>query len=641
MKKIAVFGAGAMGRGIAQIAALAGLEVIVFDRFAANPRIQKSAENDVWSGLFLTKSEDGKLVLKSRAEVNLVFENIRWLDNSEENLAELKDCDAVVEAIFENIEVKKELYRKIEANLNPNNPALIFTNTSTIQISRLAEGLRWPERFMGTHFFNPVPLMKPIELIPHNTTANEVVLAAREFSKILGKLPLVAPDLPGFIVNRIAIPMITAFAKELERGASFKEIDKAFTEGTWPDNPAALRIVQAMIQRAETLVKEDQKNCRVQLTPNKVDELMQVGINMPVGPLALKDALTNGKAGGVKFVMGPAQFCDLVGLDVAIDCCKMLKMQEPDQWEVPEILKARIKEGKLGRKTGEGFYSHEGKVTVDASNAPNYLKVSYQGDVLSGSLVKNLKKAFTELKERLAKETFKTVILEVKAKGANIKEFPLGFKDPASVQEIILAWRDLGKAIQELPVPVIAVIKGYAFGGGYELALACDYIVTEQGTMVGLPEIGLGILPGGGGTQNLTRRVGWIKALEIILTAKKVKAEFPWVDAVMANADQNYLYLAGSEKLARKRKRDPLTMTFGDVLRCHAMLMFLRIMWKNKTPASFRLAQDAILEGNQLDLPSNGLLLEEINFKDAIQTQDAEEGIRAFLEKRKPNFQGK
>src|SRR3990167_5314657 len=133
MKKIAVFGAGAMGRGITQIAVQAGLEVVVFDRFDKVAGLQQSAENDIWSRLFQLKGEDGKLVYRTREEVNQVVRKIKWLVPKPSSLAELNNCGAVIEAIFESVKAKHELYREIEKYLPKT--ALLLTNTSTIQIA--------------------------------------------------------------------------------------------------------------------------------------------------------------------------------------------------------------------------------------------------------------------------------------------------------------------------------------------------------------------------------------------------------------------------------------------------------------------------------------------------------------------------
>lgn len=634
MKKIAVFGAGAMGRGIVQVAVQAGLDVIVFDRFDKVAGLQQSAENDIWSRLFQLKSENGKLVYRSREEVNQAVKKIKWLIAEPVLLAELKTCDAAIEAIFENVRAKHELYVEIEKYLPES--ALLLTNTSTIQINCLAHSLAHPERFMGMHFFNPVPVMRPVELIPHDQTSNETILAAKELTEKMGKKPLLAPDLPGFVVNRIAIPMVTAFAKELENGADYKVIDKAFTDGTWPIYPPARRIVEAMIDRAEQLLTIDQKDCRVKLIAEKIDELMELGINMPVGPLKLKEMLKEGTATGVKFVMGPAQFCDLVGIDVCVDCCEMLKMQEPDSWEVPELLRDMVKAGKKGRKTGEGFYTYAGKVSVKVDRSIAY--ISYKGDVLSRSLVVALTKAFKNWTQEL-----KGIVLEVRAKGADIKEFPLGFKDPASVEATIESWHELVKAIRDCPAPVVAVIRGYALGGGYELALACDYIIAEEGATIGLPEIGLGILPGGGGTQNLPYQVGYTKALKMILGGLRIKAKNPWVGQVnkpseidnAVNAIMN-CFRAG---LPGKKNRAPFELNFWNFLKNEIVTLGLMAAWKMKKPASFDLAETAIW-GSMLPI-KNRMDWEKREFLRAMATADAEEGIRAFLEKRKPNFTGK
>src|SRR3989344_5713108 len=195
-ERLIIVGGGVMGSGIAQVAAEAGVKnVVVADKaFGASPGFLKYVQDKIKHGIFVTKDSQGKFIHRTREEVD-------------------------------------EVYKRIEHYLPM--PAPIFTNTSVISIKKLSECLIHPERFMGVHFFNPVPLMKPVEFITHPETSVGTFKAAKELIMRLGKIHKRAPDIPGFIANRLFVKEIEAFLDALEEGADFRQIDKAFTTGTW------------------------------------------------------------------------------------------------------------------------------------------------------------------------------------------------------------------------------------------------------------------------------------------------------------------------------------------------------------------------------------------------------------------------
>lgn len=672
MQKIGIIGAGVMGLGIAQVVAQNGLEVALFDLFDRRHGSLKASQNKLRQALFLEKNKDGKR-LYSFEEADIVFSRARFLEITPENLRALRGCDAVIEAIIEDIEAKRKLYKVLESAegnyINIDTP--IFSNTSTIQIERLAQGMQNPKRFMGLHFFNPAPVMRLIEAIPHWGTSQAIMdFAEKQLSPLLGKIYRLAPDIPGFIANRLAVPMIRAYNREIENGTDVREIDLAFKNGRWSDFPAARRIVEEFVESAKMIFR-DQNNSRIQLNKQQIDEIAVLGLNFPFGPFALGDALGGGEAAGIKFPTGPGRFCDLVGVDVAVDCCRMLELQEPGRWPTPPVLETMVAEGRLGKKSGRGFYDdYEGSVRV--KRVEKCAHVSYNDDKLSLALVQKL----TETFEKLGREKLDGILFEIRAKGANLKEFPLCLKDRQNAEDAIETWHKYIRALRECPVPVTALIRVQARGGGYESALACDKIIAEEGAQIGFPEVGLGIMPGGGGTQNLTRRVGLARGAEVILSSpflvqsnnfflallvrlqnlpvwsrQIIRVKKPFADVIVPAYDPKYI-LEPDEivRLARfgaSKKLTRIAHTVGVVeyAKWRVALIKVRIGWLLKglrPPASFFLAIDAIWDGYQTDI-ADGMWYEMDAILKAFDTEDAREGISAspVFEKRKPRFIGK
>lgn len=229
IKTIAVIGAGQMGAGIAQFAACAGYEVIVQDVFReALPKAKKRIEQNL-QRLF----EKGKI---AEAERSVIGSRIRYT----EHLEEISSADLVIEAVSENQKLKLELFRKIDSICHED--TILASNTSSISITAIAAQTRRPDRVVGLHFMNPVPLMKLVEIIKGVHTSQTTFEAVRCVCEKAGKVIVESKDYPGFIVNRILLPMINEACFALYEGvASVEDIDCAMKLGTnQPMGPLAL-----------------------------------------------------------------------------------------------------------------------------------------------------------------------------------------------------------------------------------------------------------------------------------------------------------------------------------------------------------------------------------------------------------------
>ena len=229
IRTVGVLGCGLMGSGIAQVSAGAGYRTIVREvndtaLQAGLGRIRKFLSDGVAKGKVTDEAQ------------NKTLGNLTGTTNT----ADLKDCDIVIEAIVENLDEKRAIYAAVEAAVRPE--TIIASNTSSLCITELAAATKRPDRFGGLHFFNPVPLMKLVEVIRALTTSEETNQALSVFAASVGKEPIAAPDRPGFIVNRLLVPYLLDAIREYERGlGTIEDIDKGMKLGCgYPMGPFTL-----------------------------------------------------------------------------------------------------------------------------------------------------------------------------------------------------------------------------------------------------------------------------------------------------------------------------------------------------------------------------------------------------------------
>ena len=219
VKKVGVCGLGLMGSGIAQVAATAGYDVVDYESVKAALEkgmvgIKKSLDKFVEKGSLKAEERDATLGrLKTTSDVN-----------------DLAACDLVIEAITENMTAKKELFAKLDALLAPH--AIICSNTSSLCVIEMAAATKRPKQVAGLHFFNPVPLMKLVEVVKTIATSPETINTLYDFTKKLGKRPILAQDTPGFVVNRLLVPYLLYAIRMYEQGLATKEdIDEGMKLG--------------------------------------------------------------------------------------------------------------------------------------------------------------------------------------------------------------------------------------------------------------------------------------------------------------------------------------------------------------------------------------------------------------------------
>ncbi len=279
IRRIFVIGAGTMGNGIAQVAATSGYTVTCMD---VEPAALEKARRTI-------AKSTAKLLEKGalKPEQKDMAEDIKYVGD----MSTLPDADFVIEAATENPDLKFKIFQDMDSMARKD--VILATNTSSISITKIAAATKRPERVIGMHFMNPVPLMKLVEVIKGLATSEETLSATLELCRVMGKEAVEADDSPGFISNRILCPMINEAIFALQEGVGTRE---------------------------------------------GIDTVMKLGMNHPIGPLAL---------------------ADLIGLDVVLFIMEILQRDlGEDKYRPAPLLRKMVDAGYLGRKSGRGFYTY-------------------------------------------------------------------------------------------------------------------------------------------------------------------------------------------------------------------------------------------------------------------------------------------
>jgi 3-hydroxybutyryl-CoA dehydrogenase len=279
---VTVIGGGTMGNGIAHVFAQSGREVTLIDvKAELLDRARSMIENNL--------GRQVKKAALTEVDAKATLARIRFATG----MADGSKATLAIEAVTENLAVKQEIFRKLDGLLEPR--AILATNTSSISITRIATATKRPDRVIGMHFMNPVPVMKLVEVIRGNDTSDETCREVMDLARELQKVPVEVNDYPGFVSNRVLLPMINEAAFALMEGVATKEA---------------------------------------------IDEVMKLGMNHPMGPLAL---------------------ADFIGLDVCLQILEVLQQGFGDPRYRPcPLLRRLVDAGHLGRKSGRGFYVYAG-----------------------------------------------------------------------------------------------------------------------------------------------------------------------------------------------------------------------------------------------------------------------------------------
>jgi enoyl-CoA hydratase / 3-hydroxyacyl-CoA dehydrogenase len=664
--RAAVVGAGTMGGQIAQTIAAAGIPVVLKDIDDALVQAGLDEARNVTTG------QIGKLVEKGKISAEQADEQIAQIVGriaGTTSYAAFGDVDIVIEAVPERMEIKQAVFAELDAS-TPGH-AVLASNTSSLSITEIAEATLRPDKVVGFHYFYPASIMPLIEIVEGEETSAETVSAVVTFAQAIRKQPITCAEVPGFVVNRILnSSSAEVWREQEEKGLSIKKIDEGLgAAGILPLGPYTLINLlglDTVLHVAEHLV-ESYGEERF-FVPKGMQKLVADGklgaktggdgfydpqgnANLPgdaepdidelVELLSLKTFLESclvleegvashrdidfGMMAGAgldprRGLLPPFMRADSEGLDTVLERMESAQERYGERFTPPVILRRLVAQGRLGQKTGQGFYAYP---QPDAEQPAEVIKLETRKDgvaiawlangqmnSISPLLAGDLEKVWSQIKQSGVRAL---VIASsnpfLYSAGADIKAFTT--MDAAAGETLIHETHALFKELGAGSIATIAAVNGLAFGGGCELAMACDVRIAARSALFGQPEIKLGIIPGFGGTQRLPRLVGSNKALEMNLTGDPVLAdeafEFGLVNRVVEDHELLDTALAWARKLAQA--------------------------------APLALEQIKSISGaGDLDA---GIEAEKRAFAEVFQSADAKEGIAAFLGKRAPGFQGK
>ncbi len=657
IKHVAVIGAGDMGHGIAQVCLMTGYTVSMYD--IKDEFVEKGKSRIEWSLNKLT--EKARISEKDR---DTYLKNLTISTNIEEVV---KKADLCVETAPENLDLKKKIFGDLD-KFAPKH-AILASNTSNMSITEIGAATKRPEKVAGLHYFNPPVMMQLIEIIKGEKTSDETINILIDLAKKSTKNPVVSKDHPGFIVNRInAITMLLIHtmldkkeykAEEVDAAAMMmgmrmgpyelmdfvgldvayhsmnylaERLDKDYTptalmkklvddgklgkktgEGIykWPETGRpdidrdaecdfdVMDLMRVQINEAAKVLEEG-----IAIRGAKdIDTAMKKGKNNPFGPFEL------------------AENADLEELTTYMDGLADkygLEVFRAHKWVRDGSLMDHTKAIEAAPEEASPFEFENVEVTFDEENyIANVMLNSPPLNLLSGDLLSDLSDALDLLWDD---KRFRVIIIRGSANcfsaGAQIDPSLMLDAVPFALHEYVKKGQETFKKLRQIPKIVIAGIERYAIGGGLELAMHCDLRIAKESAKVQLSEVGLGIFPSWGGTQMLRRHVGLGRAMDLILSARRIKAEeAEEIGLITKEVDDDefdeYLY-----KYAKK-------------------------LAKGSAPLSVAVVKRLVNETAEGDLDS-GYNAESLAAGVVFVSEDSKEGFMArVIEKRDPNFEGK
>jgi enoyl-CoA hydratase/3-hydroxyacyl-CoA dehydrogenase len=644
--RLAVIGAGEMGLGIAELAALHGHDVTMRD--IKQDLLDRGMERIRWSL--------GKLVEKDQIRPEQRDEALARIRPTMDLADATRDADIVIEAVFEDLDLKKRVFQDLDREAPEG--AVLASNTSALPITKMARATKRPHKVVGMHFFNPPMLMPLVEVIRADTTDDATLETAVGLAKSLGKtVVVVKKDVPGFITTRVLGPYFEEAAWiHDDEGVPIETIDAAmrFRAG-FPMGPFELAdqvgidVLHHLIQNAgrpmppsvKALVEDKKLGRKVgagfysyqegrpNLVPDMGKEFDAIRILAPMigaaaelvamdvaSPKDIDEAMRLGTA----FPKGPLATADEMGVDAVVGA-----LRDHPRSKTPKILEDMVARGDLGMKSGKGFYEHRAGgaapyetllVTKDAESHVATITINRPDrlNTLNPQVFEDLDRAIADLERD---DSIRCVTIT----GAGDRAFSAGadltsFSDASKAFKV---WRfsrrseEVFHRLANLSKPTVAAINGHCFGGGLELALACDFRIAARRANLGQTEVNLGLVPGAGGSQRLVRILGQAKAKELVLLGSRLTAEEAAAMGLVTKTVDNEAFhsevQAFSEKLAKQ------------------------------APVAVRLAK--VLLNRSGDIPIDAALeMEAMAFGLVTSSEDLYEGLQAFMEKRAPKFKG-
>jgi len=657
IKNIAVLGAGAIGAQIGALAAEAGYKV----------KIRDIEEKFLERGRQTVEAMYDKRIQRGRLTEAAKKDNMSRLSFLLDLKETVKDADLIIEAIPEIMDLKQSVLREVSA-LCPEDTVLA-TNTSSLSIAEIAEAAKRPEMVVGTHYFNPPSRMTLLEIVHGAKTSDEAIEIAERAAKAMGRAVIHVKDVPGFVANRIFCNMANEadWALAQNEGKSALEIDSAIkyklglpmgmfelqdvlgggsidvqyhvmeyfasTLGeSYRPAPILAKLFKAghygkktgkgYYDWSEGKTNEIPMNAGVEFDPisllapavNEAAKLIETGATN-------KEAIDTAVLLGLNYPRGLLRMADSTGLNkIVAELNRLYSTYKETRYKCSSVLTDLVAQGKLGRKTGEGFYSYgpgeyefvKLDVNRETKVARLILNRPYRANALNFDFITEIDKALDEIEGQADVRCI--VITGAGANfcsGADVSAFASGQMN--NVLNFSNAGHNVFTRIETYSRPVIAAINGPAIGGGLELALACDIRIMNKTARLRLPELNLGLTPGWGGIQRLSRLIGGTRAKEMVLLAEPVMA-----DKALEWGLVNYI--------AEPDKFEALVDDIAGRLASGA-------------PLAQKLAKSTFYYGAQAD-QRTGLFIETSASADISLTKDLNEGLTAMSYRRQPKFTG-
>jgi enoyl-CoA hydratase / 3-hydroxyacyl-CoA dehydrogenase len=626
-KTVAVLGGGNMGSGIAQTCAQAGFTVRVRDVDDAAIARGRGIIDKMLQGAI----DRRKLTPAKRDEI------VSRISFGTDLGEAARGASLVVEAVFEDEKVKRGLFGDLASLVGPT--AIVVTNTSSLSVTALAQGFPNPGRFAGLHFFYPAAINKLVEVIGGEASAPEVLSELERFCFLLRKIPISCADRAGFCVNRFFVPYLNEATRlvedEVANYATVEEVGReTFGATLGPFElmnvtgiPIAFHAETSLYRAfgpayAPTKLLEQQFRAgqpwpwkTSEVDPTKKEAVRRRLLGMTIGiaarlveeGVASPEATDRGATVGLRRKWGPFSQLSSVGLSEGLELVEEYAKKWPGNFPISAELRDRAKRGERKWPLLYVKVDWKGPVAWVMIDRPEVLN-SLNSDVLE-----QLEATFHVLE---TDASVRVVVLAgtspVFAAGADIAEMEK--KSLAEGIDFGFLGQRVAERIERFRTPVIALVEGYALGGGLEIALATDFIVAAEGAQLGLPEVTVGIHPGMGGATRLTRLIGRANTKLLAFTGVPIRAE-------------EALRLGFVVRIVPADRAREEVQSLADTI-------------ASRAPLGVQWIKEVIDRG--LDAPlATALQLEGESAGHTFGTNDRTEGMRAFLEKRPPNFEGR
>jgi enoyl-CoA hydratase/3-hydroxyacyl-CoA dehydrogenase len=666
--KAAVVGAGTMGGQIAQTIAAAGFPVVLKD---INQDLVQAGLEEARK---VTEGQVGKLVKKERvtaeqgaAQIEEILGRIEGTTSYEH----FGDVDFVIEAVPERMEIKQAVFAELDA-VTPGH-AILASNTSSLSIAEIGEATLRADKVVGFHYFYPASVMPLVEIVEGDETSPETVTAALTFAQAIRKQPIACAEVPGFVVNRILFAGLSEILREQEeKRLSIKAIDEGVgSAGVVPMGPyflVGLLGLDTVLHVAEHVADSYGERFYVPKGMQKLVSEGKLGAKTggdgfydPQGESNLKDdaepdvaelvelltlktfveaalVLEEGVAthrdidfgmmagAGLdprRGLMPPFMKADVEGLDSVLERLEDAAERHGERFAPPTILRRMVAQGRLGQKSGQGFYAYPQPDADDSAPPTQVVKLETREDGVAiawlangqmNSIAPQVIEDLGTVWQHVKNSDVRALVIASSnpflfSAGADIKAFTS--MDASSGEQLIHAAHALFRELGSDGIATIAAVNGLAFGGGCELAMACDVRIAARSATFGQPEIKLGIIPGFGGTQRLPRLVGENKALEMNLVGDPIMAEEAFELGLVNRMVEDH------------------------------ELLDTALAWARKLAAQAPIALQQIKQVSAAGDLDEGIEAEKRGFATAFASADAKEGISAFLGKRAARFEGR